>query len=352
MPRLTHVTVANWTANNVLWLIVLGLLALRPAVAGGNDTAISKANLYIEIAKDSERAALSWERYISWVDVKKGPTGQERYFSYGLYDVPDPAMFQDQAKEASALAPATPDLDAVMARYLAAYEAVAPLFNRASVYYEQQEYAADGMAEGKSLHEKLVPLAQAFMAERVNMLAALTPFVREVEAQQLAGIEAAEGRSERWQVANVMHWASRVIDVFPKPRPVPMSAEAMDEMMLSLGPETPGEVFDQMIGGFEKPKGLAVDMGRLEKEMNGYAEAVEVFDAFAKGKSGEIDGFKAIPRPWLELLTSLRDQLAPSQGQDTGGAEPWVGQIVNGYFQMLSEGNGIARSQMWTLPWS
>ncbi len=87
MPRLTHVTVANWTANNVLWLIVLGLLALRPAVAGGNDTAISKANLYIEIAKDSERAALSWERYISWVDVKKGPTGQERYFSYGLYDV-------------------------------------------------------------------------------------------------------------------------------------------------------------------------------------------------------------------------------------------------------------------------
>jgi hypothetical protein len=348
--------IADARAGQCAWLVLLGLLLvllfIPRAAASDVDTAIRKANLYIEIAKHSERAALSWERYISWVNVKTGPTGQERYISYGLYDVPDPAMFQEQAREASALTPETPGLDAAVARYLSAYEAVAPLFNRASVYYDQQGFTADGMAEGRSLHEKIVPLAQAFMAERVAMLAALTPVVREVEAQELAAIEASEGRSERWQVAHVMHWANRVLDVFPKPRPVPMSAGTMDEMMMSLGPDTPGEVFDQLIGGVEKPKGLTIDLARLDAEVAGYAEAVALFEAFAKDKSGEIDDFKAIPRPWLELLTGLRDQLAPSQGQDTAGAEPWIGQLANGYFQMLSEGSGIAGSQLWTLPWS
>ncbi|MEZ5926414.1 MAG: DUF3829 domain-containing protein [Hyphomicrobiaceae bacterium] len=340
------------SARSVLPGLLLTLLALPPAVASDLDVAIGKANIYIEVAKATERAAESWERYLSWVNVKTGPTGQERYISYGLYDVYDVAELLEQAKQASALAPATPEIDLTMARYLAAYEALAPILNRASAYYDQQAYAADGMAEGKALHEKLVPLSQAFMAERVTLLAALTPFVREIEAQQLAAIEAAEGRSERWQVANVMHWADRVMDVFPKPRPTPMSAEAMDEMMQSLGPDTSGEVFDQLIAGVEKPKGLTIDMARLDAEMKGYAAAVDLFDAFAKDKSGEIDDFKVIPRPWLDLLIGLQTQLKPSNGQDTAGTEQWIGQLANGYFSMLSESSAIVRSQIRTLPWS
>lgn len=347
---------ASRLANRGIWRLMasawLVLLASLPAAAADLDQAIRKANFYIEIAKSTERAAESFERYREWVNLKTGPTGKEEYISYGLYDVPDAAELIEQAKQAASLAPATPDLDGVMARYLAAYEAVAPVLNRAAAYYDEQAYTGDDMAEGKALHEKIVPLSEAFMRERVAMLAALTPFVRDVEGQQLSGIEAAEGRSERWHVANVMHWANRVFDVFPKPRPTPMSSETMDAMMQSLGPDTSGEVFDQLIAGVEKPKGLTIDLARLEAEMKGYAEAAGLFDQFAKGASDEIAAFKPMPRAWLDLLNGLRDQLAPSNGQDLSGAEQAIGPVVNGYIEMLNESSGVVGSQMWSLPWS
>ena len=266
--------------------------------------------------------------------------------------MPDVAGLIEQAKQVTTLAPATPELDAVMVRYLSAYEAVAPSLNRAAAYYDSQAYTADNLAEGKALHGKIVPLSQAFLAERITMLVALTPFVRDVEAQWLAGIEAAEGRSERWQVANVMHWANRIFDAFPKPRPVPMSSGEMDAMMQSLGPDTSGEVFDRLIAGVEKPKGLTVDLARLDAGIKGYAEAVDLFDAFAKGASEEIADFKTMPRAWLDALKGLRAQLAPSGGQDVAGAKQWIGQVTNGYIQMLNESSGVVQSRMWTLPWS
>lgn len=352
MPRLLHGTIAKRLIGLAMRATLLSLLSVLPATAADLDQTLQKANLYLEVAKYTERAAESFERYREWVNLETGPTGQEEYISYGLYDVPDPASFREQVAQAAAIEPAAPELDAVMARYLAAYEAVAPHLNRAAAYYDSQSYTADKLAEGKALHEKIVPLSQAFLAERVTMLAALTPFVRDVQAQWLASIEAAEGRSERWQVANVMYWADRIFDVFPKPRPVPMSPQSMDAMMQSLGPDSSGAEFDQLIAGVEKPKGLTIDMARLDAEMKGYAEAVGLFDAFAKSGSDEIAEFRPMPRAWLEALKGLQAQLAPSNGQDMSGAEEWIGQVSNGYIQMLNESNGVIKPAMWTLPWS
>lgn len=58
----------------------LAPIGLSVSVAAEDaQAAIMKANAFIETAKMTERAVDSWERYASWVNMKTGPTGKERY---------------------------------------------------------------------------------------------------------------------------------------------------------------------------------------------------------------------------------------------------------------------------------
>ncbi|WP_295559941.1 DUF3829 domain-containing protein [uncultured Hyphomicrobium sp.] len=327
-------------------VVAMATLALTPCAAADVDAGLHKANLYIEVSRMTERARDSWERYASWVNMKTGPTGKERYISYGLYDVYDIAALLTEARGASSLKPDTPELDAAMQSYMESYEAVAPVLNQASQYYEREAYRADGMAEGKALHTRMVPLAEAFLAKREAMLEKLRPFVREVEQQEVADIEAREGRSRAWQAANVMHAANRVVDTFPKVRPTPMDADMLDEMMSKLGPDTPGETFDQIMAGVVPPKGVIIDMARFDAAMKSYAEAVEIFDAFAKEKPEELEDFKDKPQALLVALRALQTPLQRNQGHDFEGSGPLVGQVVQDYFEMMNESGSIANSRL------
>ncbi len=75
--------------------------------------AITKSNAYTALMNRTLRAIQSWERYASWVDMKKGPTGKERYISYGLYSLYDVTGEIRKAEEAAAL---TEQLDTLAAR--------------------------------------------------------------------------------------------------------------------------------------------------------------------------------------------------------------------------------------------
>ena len=97
------------------------------AAAWDIQPAIEKANLYIETAKYTERAVDSWDRYLSWVDVETGPTGKERYISYGMYPIDDLSGLLEAARAAAGQEPVTPQLDAAMKRYIDAYEALFPV---------------------------------------------------------------------------------------------------------------------------------------------------------------------------------------------------------------------------------
>src|SRR5262245_18234589 len=70
----------------------------QSARAQDDQAALQKANAYIEVAKMTERAVESWERYASWVNMKTGPTGKERYISYGMYDLYDLAGLMEEAR--------------------------------------------------------------------------------------------------------------------------------------------------------------------------------------------------------------------------------------------------------------
>ncbi|MDQ2659437.1 MAG: YiiG family protein, partial [Verrucomicrobiota bacterium] len=48
---------------------------------------VAKTNMYVKALNAVGSAQQSYDRYDSWVDVKKGPTGKERYISYGLYEI-------------------------------------------------------------------------------------------------------------------------------------------------------------------------------------------------------------------------------------------------------------------------
>ena len=61
--------------------------------------------------------------------MKKGPTGKERYISYGLYEISKSSV--DEVKQAARkgpqLKPALPELDGVIVRLAESFSALEPL---------------------------------------------------------------------------------------------------------------------------------------------------------------------------------------------------------------------------------
>jgi Protein of unknown function (DUF3829) len=353
--RATLIGLENLRASRLYLLIIVAALvpmtSFPGAAADDVEAALQKANAYIETAKATERAVDSWERYREWVSMKTGPTGKERYIDYGMYDLHDVAELLKEARAAAAAKPSVAQLDAAMVRYIDAYEALAPDINKAAAYYDRKGYESDNAAEGQALHKKMVPLATGFLTEREAMMPELRAFVREVEGQELAAMEAGAGRKAAWQVGNVLHSANRVLDVFPRIRPQPMSSDAIDEMMKDLGPETPGEKFDQIIAGVEPPNNnIVIDVKGYGEALEKYSKAVDEFDGFGGEKPEEFHEFKGLPRQLLDMLREFQKPLIKSEGRQFGGDAQMFGRIVEAYFNMFNEGNGMWRSQLRFLP--
>lgn len=322
--------------------------SLQAASAQDVQAALDKANVYIETAKGTERAVESWERYASWVNMKTGPTGKERYISYGMYDLSDGSA--KEVREAAGRPPSVPKLDAAMTRYIDAYEVLAPVINQASAYYDRKGYETDKAAEGKALHTRMVPLATAFLAERDAMMPELRSFVRDVEQQEIAAFETREGRTAAWQVGHVMHAVNRVVDLFPRQRPQPIDSDTLDEMIRGIGPDTPGETFDQIMAGVVPPQNVVIDVKLFGEALETYAEAVDAFDRFSGEKPEDFDEFQPLPRQMLDVLRAFQGPLTQSQGREFDGGGQMVNQIVEIYFSMMNAGSPIWGSQLRYLP--
>lgn len=327
-----------------------GAVLTRSAAAEDVQAALQKVNAYIEVAKMTERAVESWERYQSWVNMKTGPTGKERYISYGMYDLYDLAGLLTEARAAAGAKPSVPTLDTSMTRYIDAYTALAPLINQASAYYDGRGYLTDNAAEGQALHKQMVPLATAFLAERDAMMREMRAFARDVEQQELGAIEAQEGRSARWQVGQVMHAADRVIDVFPRDRPQVIDSDTLDEMINALGPDSPGQAFDQIMAGVVPPQNTVIDATRFGEALEKYAEAVDTFERFAGEKPEGFEAFKTYPRHLLGLLRAFHGPLIQSEGREFEGGGQMIGQIAHVHTSMFNKGNGIRQSRVRYLP--
>lgn len=327
-----------------------GPLNASHARAQGVGATLEKANVYIEVAKTTERAVESWDRYASWVNLKTGPTGKERYISYGMYEPHDIAGLLAEARKVSGAPPVIPELETVMARYLTSYEALAPVMTKAAKYYELEAYRADKAVEGQALHKQMVPLASRFLEDRKALMPPLRVFVRDAEEQEVADLEKREGRTAAWHVGNVMHTLNRVIDTFPRDRPQPMDAETFDAKMMELGPDSPGEKFDELIAGVVPPQNTTIDIKRFNEALGRYAEAVAALEAYSGEKPDDFDTFKPQPQWMLNMLRAFEGPLNKSEGREFDGGGQMVGQIVQAYFSMMNDSNGLWGSRLRYLP--
>lgn len=272
----------------------------RPAPDAALQATIAKSNAYTALLNRTLRAVESWDRYRSWVNMQRGPTGRERYIVYGLYSLYDVRGEIEKAEQAVTQEPAMPELDDAIRRYIQSYRTLAPLITRANVYYERKDYQDDGAALGRELHREMVPAAEAFLKDRADVERAMRALRTDLNSRELADIERREGRSARWNVRNVMIAARGVMDLMPtNERPV-------------------------------------VDMAAFDLAIQTYAAALRELD---KLKETDPDGASILDSQagsWLGSLREYRQKLARARGdaRRAGGRErTW---IINNYNMMVS----------------
>ncbi len=291
----------------LLALTPAGALAQGAATAAAPATdeadlqaAIAKSNAYTALMNRTLRAIQSWERYASWVDMKKGPTGKERYIDYGLYSLYDVAGEIKRAEEAVTRAPALPEIDQTIGRYIKAYQELAPLITRAERYYERKDYRDDNATEGRNLHMLMVPAAKTFLDERGTLDAQMRVYKKGLDQRELAAVEQREGRSVRWQVRNVMINARGVMDLMPSN---------------------------------EKP---VVDLKAFDAAVADYAGAVREMDRFKETEPKGVPFIESQASSWLGRLRDFRDKLGRGKGDVRRGAANDANWLVSSYNTMVS----------------
>ena len=274
--------------------------AKKPAQDPELQAAIAKSNAYTSLSNRTIRAIESWDRYKSWVDMKKGPTGKERYITYGLYSLYDVASETKKAEEAMAREPKLPAIDETMGRYIKAYQELAPLITKAERYYDRKDYRDDNLVEGQKLHALMVPAARTFLEERSKLDALMRVYKRGLDQRELASVEQREGKSARWQVRNIMINARAVMDLMPSN---------------------------------ESP---FVDLKAFNAAVADYAAAVREMDAFKDKDPKGVPFIESQASSWLGKLRDFSDKLAKSKGDVRRGAANDANWIVSNYNTMVS----------------
>lgn len=281
------------------------LTGIEPAFAQAapdavvSEDAMSKINTYVDYLNQTLRASESLERYDSWVDMEKGPTGKEDiiYGLYALYDVRGEASAVTAATQA---APTMPELDAAMQAYVEAYQQLAPVIERANKYYERQDYKGDNMEAGKGFHREIVSLAPVFEERRKKADAALRDEKVKVDLAALAALEKVEGKTSRWHLRNVMFRAEAMMDLMPSnERPI-------------------------------------VDMTAFSQALNDYATAVRGFDDYSLEHPSSFSGFNSWPASLLSKLRSFGERLEEAKGDARQGAGEDLRWVISDYNTMVT----------------
>jgi Protein of unknown function (DUF3829) len=151
------------------------------------------------------------ERYFSWADPKKGPTGRERNV-YGLQEISlDPEQCRVAVSKSNAANPKKPDIERIADAYAAALSAVVPIVNEAHKYYERGDYKSDKMAKAKQLHPKLLAAFQSFDKADADLSQLVDEIQEQLDRRELVRIERDEGKKLHWYIVNTTLVAKQVL---------------------------------------------------------------------------------------------------------------------------------------------
>lgn len=280
-------------------------LGLREIPDGQADRYIAKSNAVVGLLNASLRGGESWRRYLSWVNVKKGPTGKERII-YGLYSVGESSARDAiaKAREGAAGEPAIPALDGATKELADSFERLVPILNEAEAYYDRKDYLADSMKGGQALHARLVPAAEAFLAARAKTEALQEIFKEILDTHRLAALEKSEGKSPRWHLQNAMMKAKKAVDRMP-----------------------------------QSPRGA--DLKAFDAALAEFGEATRDFDnaVRASGKTSSVDSY---PRDILGKLREMRDNIAKGRADGMTFSFDYNA-VIQRYNMMVTMSNAFGR---------
>lgn len=179
---------------------------------------LEKTNLYVKALNAVANSQRTYDRYASWVDVKKGPTGKERYISYGLYEISKYSV--DEVKKAAEkgpkLKPELRELDALVERMAESFTALEPVVKKAHDYYAQEDYKDDGAKGARELHAAMMPLFEQTFAAEKQVRRRLDLVKTQVDQRQLAQIEKVSGRKYEWHLRSFLLAAKSLINLLPE----------------------------------------------------------------------------------------------------------------------------------------
>lgn len=264
------------------------------------DRRISKVNTYISMFNRSLRANLALDRYASWVDMKKGPTGKERVI-YGTYTPYDLRSQIAKAREELTATPAMPELDKAAADYMDIYEKLAPELTKAAQYYERQDYKDDNMEGAKKYHQQIVALVPIYQEAFKKFNALITEEKLKIDIFTLNRLEKEHGKNAAWQRQNVLFQASQVIQLLPSN---------------------------------ESP---IVDMNKFSEAIKNYSVAVREIDDYVIDHPDDLRSFRNHPSSILKGLREVQEMLKKNNGdarkRNTSQA---IQRVVNQYNTMIS----------------
>jgi hypothetical protein len=176
-----------------------------------------KTNLYVRALNAVTTVRNSYNRYASWVDLKKGPTGKERYITYGLYEINSSSLgdMVAAATKGPALTPPLRELDDAAVKLAGAAKTLAPLVKAADDYYDQEDFKDDAAKRGQELHQEMMPLFEQIFAAEAALRSGLDTVKDEVDRRQLAEIEKQSGKNYEWHLRNFMISAKSLVDLMP-----------------------------------------------------------------------------------------------------------------------------------------
>ena len=245
--------------HSALWLAIAGLFATSlaaPALAPAAAQAVpgvEKMNAYVGcINRLSERSYQSRDRYFDWVKGKNGPTGKERIV-YGTYTIYDTTDCKKNVEKANAAEPHDAELESAASAYAEAVGKLEPLLKEADEYYEQENYKDDKMAKGKEMHPRLVAAWDAFASADKKLRAGVEAIKDKQAAEQLAAIEAKEGRKTHYYVEALMVQAKRLLRAENTDKPdIAAITQALTEYETTVkaAEEASGKDGDAKLGSF------------------------------------------------------------------------------------------------------
>ncbi len=176
---------------------------------------VEKSGLYTKALNSARLVQKSYDRYAAWVDIKKGPTGQE----HSIDGVPDIAgavqAISDAGANGPGMWPPLPRVDAMAQKLAQTTAALAPVVKNASDYYSQKQYKSDSAKRGQELHSQMLPLFEQFFTAELALRRELSAVVEDIERRNLAQIEKEHGKNYEWHLRSFLLAAKTLADLLP-----------------------------------------------------------------------------------------------------------------------------------------